>query len=359
MKSIYFTPGPSQLYFTVEEHYKNAFKMQLGAISHRSSTFTDLYAHTESMIRTLLQVPDDYQVLFLSSATEIWERIVQNCVKETSLHYTYGAFSERFYQTALDYNKQAKEIKFEAGESPRFSPQDWSSNTELIALTQNETSTGLCLPEAEIHAVRAHSNAQIAVDAVSGLPYYQPDFNCIDHLYFSVQKGFGLPAGLGVWIISPKAIAQNKAMISAGIKTGSYHNLSELLEKAEKKQTPETPNVLSIYLLGKVMEDMLTKGIEAIRRETVYKSTLLYETIKQIPYLHEFVKEEKNRSKTTIVVQTEVDSSKIINSLKDKGLIIGSGYGKYKNDHIRIANFPAHSKEQIELLSDLLIAQKF
>ena len=45
---------------------------------------------------------------------------------------------------------------------------------------------------------------------------------------------------------------------------------------------------------------------------------------------------------------------KVIEQLAKKGLIIGSGYGKYANEHIRIANFPTHSKEQIEMLADNL-----
>ena len=35
-------------------------------------------------------------------------------------------------------------------------------------------------------------------------------------------------------------------------------------------------------------------------------------------------------------------------------IILGKGYGAFKNDHLRIANFPAHSKEQVEMLCDLL-----
>jgi phosphoserine aminotransferase len=354
MKQLFFTPGPSALYFTVEQHIKNALNEQIGAISHRSNTFTQLYSHTESMLRQLLHIPDDFHVLFLSSATEIWERIIQNCVMHESTHYTYGAFSERFYQTALDYHKKAQKLVYQEQEGPQFNPVDWSKKTELIALTQNETSTGLSVPDIELHALRDLTTAQIAVDAVSGLPYYQADFTSIDHLYFSVQKGFGLPAGLGVWIVSPKAVAAYRQIKESGHSTGSYHDLGELIEKAEKKQTPETPNVFSIYLLGKVAEDMLNKGMKQILNETIYKSTVLYEAIKQSPYLKPYIEAEKNQSKTVIVTETPY-ATEIIQVLKAKGMVIGSGYGKNKNSHIRIANFPAHSKEQIELLADYLL----
>ena len=35
-KKIFFTPGPSALYFTVEEHLKKALKEQVAEINHRS-----------------------------------------------------------------------------------------------------------------------------------------------------------------------------------------------------------------------------------------------------------------------------------------------------------------------------------
>ena len=45
----------------------------------------------------------------------------------------------------------------------------------------------------------------------------------------------------------------------------------------------------------------------------------------------------------------------LIEYLKSKQLIIGSGYGDFKDQHIRIANFPAHSKESIEMLVDEMV----
>ena len=45
MHQTYFTAGPSQLYYTVEEHIKNALKSQIPSISHRSKQFENLYTH--------------------------------------------------------------------------------------------------------------------------------------------------------------------------------------------------------------------------------------------------------------------------------------------------------------------------
>ena len=48
----------------------------------------------------------------------------------------------------------------------------------------------------------------LAVDAVSSLPYPDFDYTKLDSVFFSVQKGFGLPSGLGVWMANDKCLAK-------------------------------------------------------------------------------------------------------------------------------------------------------
>ena len=116
MKSIFFTPGPSQLYFTVEEHLKKALKENIGSISHRSSQFKDIYKDADNGLRTLLGIPDNFSIVFTSSATEIWERTIQGCVIDNSLHFVNGAFSSKFHQTAELLGIKANHIKADPGQ---------------------------------------------------------------------------------------------------------------------------------------------------------------------------------------------------------------------------------------------------
>jgi phosphoserine aminotransferase len=97
---------------------------------------------------------------------------------------------------------------------------------------------------------------------------------------------------------------------------------------------------------------MLEKGIDEIRREAVYKSALLQHMVDQHSDLTHYVKLPDLRSKTVIVANSKSDSNYIIDELTKKGLVIGDGYGKLKGKQIRIASFPTHSKEQIEMLVD-------
>ncbi|NJM94204.1 MAG: alanine--glyoxylate aminotransferase family protein [Cytophagales bacterium] len=349
-----FVPGPSSVFHTVEDHIRSAFRKDVPSISHRSSQFKSIFEECVSNLRLLLGLPDHYHVLFTGSATEIWERIIQNCIESRSAHVVNGSFSHRFFEITQEYHRQPRALRAAEGTLPELEGEDFSAD-ELLAVIHNETSTGVSQPLEEIYALRRRfPQLLIAVDAVSSLPYVQIDYHQVDTVYFSVQKGFGLPAGLGVWLVNERCHEKAKSLVSKGLSIGSYHSLPSLIGQAEKNQTPETPNVLGIYLLAKVAQDMLDRGVETLRKETEFKAGMLYYTAQNHPKLRPFVQTEKWRSKTVIVAEVEDGSTPVIDALKAKGLTVGAGYGSFKSSQIRIANFPAHSKEQMQLLIDAL-----
>ncbi len=355
MKQLFFTAGPSALFYTVEEHIKQALKEQVPSISHRSKAYEKLSKETTDNLRELLNVPNDYHLFFTSSASEVWSLLIENCVKKESFHIVNGAFSKKFYNTAIALNRRAGIHEISEGTCTSIDKVNIPKSAELITIAQNETSTGAAQPLEDIYKLKAlHPDKIVAVDCVSALPYIDIDLKQIDSLYFSVQKGFGLPAGLGVWIVNNKCVDKAISLKEKQVSIGSYHSIPSFLEKAKKHQTPATPNVLAIYVLGKVAKDMLDRGIESIRRETVYKAAILYNMIKDHTILSPFVENEKHQSKTVIVANTSIPSSEIIAAAAKKGMILSAGYGKNKDSQIRIANFPAHSKEQFEMLVDFL-----
>lgn len=352
-KKIFFTPGPSALYFTVEEHMKKALKEQVLEINHRSSQAEGYFKTASDNLKALMNIPEGYSIFFLSSATEIWERLIQNCIIEKSFHLTYGAFSKRFYDFAIQHGIDAQQATADFGKIP----EDYNipADTELISVALNETSTGVTFPVEDIYQLReSHPDALIAVDGVSAFPAIDFDFSKIDSAYFSVQKCFGLPAGLGVWIVNDRCLAKAQTKLAQGHSIGAYQSLPNLLKNAKKFQPTYTANVLNIYLLAKVTADMLEKGIEVIRRETNYKGLLLQHTVASHSQLSHFVESSELRSKTVVVATTAGPSEKWIETLSKKGFVVGNGYGPYKGKQIRIASFPTHSKEQIELLSDII-----
>ncbi|MBI2633447.1 MAG: alanine--glyoxylate aminotransferase family protein [Parcubacteria group bacterium] len=357
---IFFTPGPSQLFPTIPKHLREAMRNDIMSIPHRSDAFREIYKETAENLKKFLGIPETHSILFVASATEAMERIIENTIKKKSAHFVNGVFSERFFQIAVDLKKEPQEIKAPPGKGFNFSEiPALQKDIELVCFTHCETSTGVMLAMEDIESMATQNPEKIiAIDVVSSFPYAKIDYNAIDLVFFSVQKGFGLPAGLGVIIASPRSIEKARALQKKGFNVGSYHTFPTLVEYAEKYMTNETPNVLAIYLLGKVAKDMDSIGIEKIRHDTEKKADMLYEFLSHNSLFSPFIEEKKCRSRTIITVKTKKSPVEIISTLKQKGLWIGVGYKPFENEQLRIANFPTtrvkDMKNLIEKLSNFI-----
>lgn len=349
MKRIFFTVGPSQLYPTIPVHIQSALKDGILSVSHRSKEFVNIYRNTTDNLRRLMGIPSDYHIFFLGSATEAMERIIQNTVEVSSFHLVNGAFSKRFFRTASQLGKDAEKAETAPGTGFAVESIAIREEAECVCVTQNETSTGVSIPVSDIYFLkRKNPHKLMALDIVSSAPFVEVDFSVVDLTFFSVQKGFGLPAGLGVLIVSPAALAKCKSLFERGVMIGSYHNFLVMEEYERRYQTCETPNVLNIYLLGKVCADFLEKGIGVIRRETEEKAHILYEYFDRHAKCKPTVQEKRFRSLTTIVVDTQGETAKILPYLEKNGMVVSRGYGQFKETQIRIGNFPSTALEDVK-----------
>jgi len=324
------------------------------SISHRSRDYSRLHSDTTLALRHLLDIPEDYHVWFLGSATEAMERIIQNTVASTSHHLVAGAFAAKFADTSFSLGKLVSIDEVEWGDSFDLDTIDVPAAAELIAITVNETSTGTHIDPASITRLHErYPDHLIAVDLVSAVPYVQIDFRAVDCAFFSVQKGFGLPAGLGVLVASPRAMARSRQLQAAGSVIGSYHSFPELAKWEEKHQTPETPNVLAIYLLGAVARDLTAYGIDRLRTETTEQATAIYDYFDRHSGYTLGAPNPAHRSQTVIVAAPTAGVAPVMDALSARGFKLGKGYGKQKDTHFRIANFPAHLGHTDQLLSYL------
>lgn len=347
-----FNPGPSEYMPGVREYMAEG--LELGRLSHRSEEFQRTVEFTGRALRQLLDIPEDYTIAYLGSATEAMGLTIKNLVPNASQHFVNGAFSERFYldAQAVGIIAHKEEVPMGKGFDLANIMEGLSSKgTDILCVTHNETSTGVQLDTSDI-AELANNNLKrlLAVDITSSVPYVDLDYSEADVAFFSVQKGFGMPPGLGVVAVSPEAIEISEVLTRDGFDTGGSKSFANLHKFAEKHQTPETPNMAHIYTLGRVATDMYTWGMSAIRRETEEKAKLLYDYFEQRDGVRLFVRDEKFRSQTVIVIEGD-EVSLLRQGLREQfNIEVGSGYGPFKDKHIRIGNFPAHRMEDLEQL---------
>jgi phosphoserine aminotransferase len=356
---LFFTPGPSQLYPTVKEHINTALDLDITSISHRSDHYKEIHKATVDGLDELLNLNNQYTVFFGGSATEMMERVLQIRLAKHSVHLVNGAFSKRFYQFARAENLDTTVLSKKDGNGFDMPMDEFPEHADVLCLTHNETSTGVVTPLSFIESVKLKSpKLKIILDVVSSIPVIPFNEAAVDCAFFSVQKGFGLPSGLGVLLMKNTFLREVLSVGDLGYGE-RYHSISSWYKYGCKYQTPETPNVFGIYLLGKIIQDMLAVGIDKIRTDTIHKFNLIKKMVQAHPDLSMFVSLEKFQSPSVSAINVRGGSQRIVSKLMTKGMQIGFGYGRYKMDQIRIANFAAHSIKDIKTLCDAINNEQF
>jgi phosphoserine aminotransferase len=343
---ITFAPGPSKVYDSLPKYFQEAFEKGILSANHRSAVFMSLYQETETLMKEKLHVPEGYKLLFTSSATENWEIITQSLVQSASYHIFSGSFGKKWYDYAQYIEPLTIAHKIEAEDTVDVESLSIGDEIDVIAITQNETSNATQVSNQIIAAIaNKYPEKMIAVDTTSSMGGIELDFGIADVWYASVQKCFGLPAGLGILLLSPKAISKVK---EKGEK-GRYNSLSFMLENAENYQTHYTPNVLGIYLLYRVLQDI--PEIQHIDNKIRTRMRTLEDTIAHTSKLRMLIQNPDARSSTVLAISgREEFITEIKKEAEKNGMQLGSGYGPLKPTSFRIANFPAVNEEEFEKL---------
>ncbi|HMG88698.1 MAG TPA: aminotransferase class V-fold PLP-dependent enzyme [Chryseolinea sp.] len=346
---ISFYPGPSRVHDEIPAYVKDAFKKGIMSINHRSDDFVEISKRTITLLHEKLNIPNDYTVFFTSSATECWEIIAQSVVQEKSFHIYNGAFGQKWF----DYSKRLhpESVAHSFSFNDKIDPKELAIDQRYgaICLTQNETSNGTQVTNAILRSLKKSSDLLIAVDATSSMAGIRLDFNAADIWFASVQKCFGLPAGLGLLVCSPRAIQH----VNNVAERGHYNSITFMSEMMAKWQTPFTPNVLGIYLLMRVLED--SAPIKEVHKKIVERYELWNAFLDERKSIRHLVDTKAVRSYTVLPLTA---SAEVIQSIKatakSKGFLLGEGYGDWKPTTFRIANFPAIKKKEIKALMGLL-----
>ena len=354
-----FYPGPSKVYPQVGQYLQDAFAEGILSVNHRSEECMQITRGTIEGLHEKLNIPAEYFIYFISSATEAWEIIAQSLTQKFSIHYYNGAFGEKWadYSEKLVYEIQR--VPFELNELPDL--QHITDFNDIVCITQNETSNGTQIKDLGPFRT-AFPEAIIAVDATSSLGGIELDWQQGDVWFASVQKCLGLPAGMGLMICSPQALKRAEEINDRRY----YNSLLFIHENFLKFQTHYTPNILSIYLINKIIFDISNISIisERIKQQALDWYNF-YQNVPQALACNSNIQAEacgtvlvQNplvRSDTVITIEgTEEEIKQIKTLTKAHGITVGNGYGSWKNTTFRIANFPAIESFEIEELKKIL-----
>jgi phosphoserine aminotransferase len=336
---ITFYPGPSKIDERLPKWLNEGLESGMLSMNHRSQAFMQQYDEIIDLFGEVFHLPNEYEVYFTSSATECWEIISQSFHGKSFLHVYNGAFGEKWLKMDTALGNDCRNIHFEIDQHP---PIPESIPEDIICLTHNETSNGTRLPDKYMVELREKfPDKIIAADATSSMAGVMLPWLAADIWYASVQKCFGLPAGMAVMFVHNRVLDM--------VATGPFYNqISNLHRNFVNLQTTHTPNVANVYYLWQFLQDH--KGLELKSEKIRKRAKHIYRELETLNF-DLLIADKKLRSDTVIAVRAdEKELPGLFEYLESKNVIIGKGYGSWKKDTFRIANFPAIKRHEFDTL---------
>lgn len=342
-KMYNFYPGPSKNYPLIKDFATEAFASGILEKNHRSMPFMNLMEDCIRLLKKHLNIPSDYKVYFVSSATEAWEICAQSLFGNASVNFYYnGAFGEKWKNYSERIYPEVIGTRFGVNEKIVLD----ESFTGDVCLVANETSNGSQV-NLDGYRERISESNLLYVDAVSSLGGINHTISDADVWISSSQKCFGLPSGMGIMIVSPMALERAKRVGD----TKYYNSLLFIDENFEKLQTPYTPNILAVYLLKRLLENV--PNIDQVSARLEERAHKLYSYFDNSDFFTPLVNNYEVRSSTVLALECS-DLKGLDSHLNRYGITIGKGYGQWKDSTFRIANFPAIDNEEYDFLLEIL-----
>lgn len=255
-------------------------------ISHRSADFMRIAQKAEQDLRTLLNIPDNYKVLFLQGGASLqFSTIPMNLLKGTADYLDTGIWSKKAITEAKRYEAaglgkinmvaSAKDSNYTS--VPDISTWQVSENADYFHYCPNETIQGLAMFDVP------KVNASIVADMSSCILSEPIDVSRFGLIYAGAQKNIG-PAGLTLVIVREDLLGRAHDICP---NTQNYKN------QADNDSMLNTPPTFAWYLSGLVFEWLLAQGgVSAIHKQNLEKAKRLYAFIDGSSFYHNPVQKD-------------------------------------------------------------------
>lgn len=320
MKRVYnFSAGPAVL---PEEVLKEAADemldyqgsgMSVMEMSHRGQIFDRIIKEAERDLRDLMNIPDNYKVLFLQGGASLqFAMIPMNLMKNKVADYIVtGQWAKKAYQEAQKYGKANKIASSEDrtfSYIPDCSDLPISEDADYVYICENNTIYGTKYRELP------NTKGKTLVADVSSCFLSEPvDVSKYGVIYGGVQKNIG-PAGVVIVIIREDLITEDVLPGTPTMLTYKTH--------ADADSLYNTPNSYGIYICGKVFRWLKKMGgLEEMKKRNEKKAAILYDYLDQSRLFHGTV-EKKDRSMMNVTFVTgnpDLDA-KFVKEAKAAGL---------------------------------------
>ena len=293
--------------------------MSVMEMSHRSKVYDGIIKEAEADLRKLMNIPDNYKVLFLQGgASLLFATVPMNLMKNKKAGYILtGQWAKKAYQEAKIYG-EAVELASSADETfsyiPDCSDLPITDDMDYVYICENNTIYGTKfwkLPDTKGKILVADQSSCFLSEPVDVTKY--------GLIYAGVQKNVG-PAGVQVVIVREDLISDD---VLPGTPT-----MMKFKTHADNDSLYNTPPCYGIYICGKVFKWILNMGgLEAMKAHNEKKAKILYDFLDSSKLFKGTVrKEDRSLMNVPFVTGNEELDAKFVKEATEAGFVNLKGH---------------------------------
>jgi len=348
---INFSSGPATLPQSVLQQAAHDMMdwhgsgMSVMEMSHRGPEFTEVLAQTQSLIRMLLKVPDNYVVLLLQGGAIAENAIVpMNLIGKTGQadYVVSGVWSEKSMKEAGKYGQihlaaSSQDNGFSS--MPKQSSWKLSAQAAYVHMCSNETIGGV-----ECHWTPDTGNVPLVADMSSNIMSGPLDVDRYGLIYAGAQKNMG-PSGVTL------VIARRDLLGHALPATPSAFNYQL---QADNDSMYNTPPTYAIYIMGLVLQHIKEQGgLSAMQVHNQRKADLLYEFLDHSRmFTNRVARDDRSRMNVTFFLKDESLNAAFLQGAEKEGMVQLRGHRSAGG--MRASIYNAMSFESVQRLRDYM-----
>ncbi|HND95595.1 MAG TPA: 3-phosphoserine/phosphohydroxythreonine transaminase [Chitinophagaceae bacterium] len=344
-----FNAGPSIL---PQEVFEQAGKavinfnqtgLSILEIGHRTPLFEPVMEEARMLVKELMQLDKDHEVLFLhGGATTQFMQVPMNLLDENEI----AAYTE----TGTWAGKAIKEAKFFghveiAGSSKENNytniPETLSvtPTAQYLHITTNETIAGT-----QWHQLPYDCGVPLVADMSSDILSRQLDFNRFDIIYSGAQKNMGA-AGVNLVVVNKNILGKTKRNIPTILDYRNHIKEASMLN---------TPPVFAIYVVLLTLRWLKAKGgVAVMEKRNNEKAKLFYDTLDALPiFSGPVAKKDRSKMNAVFVMEDKELEKEFLTLCTQEGMIGVKGHRSVGG--FRVSMYNALKIESVKALTDLM-----
>ena len=346
-----FSAGPSMLPLEVLEtvqadllNYKGSGQSVM-EMSHRSKEYQRIVDEAEADLRELMNIPDNYKVLFLQGGGTLQFAMVPLNLLRNSKKADYvvtGTWAKKAYKEATKFGDIKVIASSEADTFtwvPKIKKEDIRPDADYVYITTNNTIYGT-----KYNYVPETGDIPLVADMSSNILSEEVDVTKFGVIWAGAQKNVA-PAGVTIVIIREDLLGH----APAEAPTYLDYNIH-----AENGSMYNTPPCFSIYVAGEVFKHLKSiGGVKEMERRNVEKAQMLYDYIDGSKLFSCPVAKEDRSIMNVVFVTGNPDlDKKFVAEAKEAGLVNLAGHRSIGG--MRASIYNAMPKEGVEALIDFM-----